>query len=94
MKLDKDVKDMTAGEARQALMRVRRLIRTHKRKKGNARCFHNDTALYNATLPEGSRGSGVMDLSEKEHLKKCARYVRLQQCSANGSCSRRGEANG
>jgi hypothetical protein len=74
------VRSMTWLERGQEIERLRKLIREHKGKKGNARCHHNDKKLYKESLPEGSRGMGVMELSEKEHLRACKRYVRRQQC--------------
>ena len=79
MKLDKDVADMGLGERGQEIMRLRRLIRAHKKKKGNARCWLNDATLYERALPEGSSGAGRMDLPEEVLLKNCQRYIRGQQ---------------
>ena len=70
---------MSHGERGQALARVWALIRTHKRKCNNGRCWQNDIALYKRTV--GTRGSGRMDLPEKVLFRNCKRYIRGQQCS-------------
>lgn len=79
--LDKDIKDMSFGERGRELARVRRLIRTHKAKKNNARCWHNDEQLYARTLPEGSANAGKMILPENILIRNCKHYIRGQQCT-------------
>ncbi len=71
---------MGLAERGRELMRLRRLIRTHKEKEGNARCWLNDVRLYSQTLPEGGGNAGRMDLPEAELLRNCKRYIRGQQC--------------
>ena len=89
MKLDRDVKDMSSGKRAQELMRLRGLIRTHKRKKDNARCWLNDKQLYARALPEGSRGAGRMTLPKEVLLRNCERYIHNQQCSQH-NCTKKG----
>ena len=55
MKLDRDILDMSLGEARRALMRARNLVRTHKKRKDNARCWHGDLQLYDRVLREAAK---------------------------------------
>jgi hypothetical protein len=78
--LDRDVKKMSFGARGRELMRLRRLIRTHKNKRGNARCWHADLELYARTLPENVRNSGQMDLPKDVLLRNCSRYIDRQQC--------------
>jgi hypothetical protein len=84
MKLDRDVKAMSHRARGRELMRLRALIRTHKKKKDNARCWHCDEQLYKRTLPEGSEGAGRMTLSEAVLLRNCKKYIRGQQCTQRG----------
>lgn len=90
MKLDKDIQTMSFKARGQELMRLRSLIRTHKKKRDNARCWHNDETLYAKTLPEGSDGAGKMTLPEEKLLRNCRLYIRGQQCvnrrCSNGEC--------
>ena len=79
MKLDNDVKKMSNAERGQEIQRLRGLIRTHKAKKDNARCWLADIALYDMALPEGSGGAGSMDLPREVLLINCARYIDRQQ---------------
>lgn len=81
MKLDKDVKAMSKSARGQELMRVRRLIRSHKQKRDNARCWLNDERLYDQVLPEKSAGAGKMTLPEEVLLRNCKRYIRRQKCT-------------
>lgn len=81
MKLDQDIKNMSSGQRAKELMRVRVLIRTHKKKKNNARCWINDEVLYDKVLPEGSKNAGRMTLSKDILLQNCARYISGQQCN-------------
>jgi hypothetical protein len=81
VKLDTDVKKMSSGERGQEIARLRKLIRTHKRKRDNARCWHGDEELYARTLPEGSRNAGRMTLPEDVLLRNCRKYIRGQKCS-------------
>ena len=90
MKIDSDIKEMTFAERGQELARLRQLIRTHKKKKDNARCWHNDTQLYDRALPEGSTGAGQMNQPEQILLGNCKKYIRGQQCF-NRDCNRSGE---
>ncbi len=81
MKLYADILDMSAGERGRELMRLRTLIRTHKVKRGNARCWHNDIMLYERALPDRSDGAGRMDLPFAVLISECKRYIRGQQCT-------------
>lgn len=83
MKLDPDIKKMTAGVARQELMRVRELIRTHRDREENSRCWHADEELYGRVLPE-TKLAGRMDGDKNVLLGNCARYIERQQCP--GDC--------
>lgn len=86
MKLDNDIKGMSAGMRGKELQRLRDLIRTHKRKKNNARCWLNDVALYDKALPEGAGGAGRMELPREVLLVQCDHYIRGQQrCSKPGA---------
>ncbi len=85
MKLDYDLKEMTVGELRRLIMKMRQAVRRHRDADENARCWHNDLELYEKILPE-SKPAGKMTQSEKELLKNCKRYIRRQQCSLRG-CS-------
>jgi hypothetical protein len=80
MKLDDDIKKMSHAKRGKEIARLRRLIRTHKAKKDNARCWHNDEQLYDKTLPEGSANAGKMTLPEDVLLQNCKRYIKRQQC--------------
>ncbi len=86
-KMDADLKAMTPARLRREIMRLRRVLRKHRDADENARCWHNDLALY-AVLPEG-KPPGKMTLPEAVLLKNCRRYIRRQQCQAN-ACSGRG----
>ncbi len=79
MKLDSDIKKMSFGERGKELQRLRNLIRTHKVKKDNARCYMADDELYDKTLPEGGEGAGKMTLPREVLLVQCDRYIRQQQ---------------
>lgn len=83
MKLDSDIKAMNPDRRGQELQRLRGLIRSHKKKRGHARCWKNDENLYDLTLPEGSEGMGRMDLPKDVLMKKCSRYIDNQQCQAH-----------
>lgn len=84
MKLDQDIKEMTFSERGQEIARLRKLIRTHKDKKDNARCWHTDTQLYEKALPEGAKGAGQMNRPELVLLRDCRKYIRGQQCFKRG----------
>ncbi len=80
MRTDKDIAEMSFGERGRELKRIWRLIRTHKRKRDNARCWHNDLQLYEAVLPEGCRGAGRMTLPKEVLLRNCSKYIDRQKC--------------
>ncbi|MBX4200124.1 hypothetical protein KW790_01525 [Candidatus Parcubacteria bacterium] len=80
VELEEDLKCMSKEELAQELMRVRGLIRMHKRMEDNDRCWHNDAVLYDRVLPEGSEGRGRMDLPEGVLMRNCLRYIRGQKC--------------
>ena len=79
MKTDKDILGMSFTERGRELQRLRQLIRTHKKKKDNARCWLNDLTLYKKALPEGQTGAGRMELPKEALLVQCDRYIRGQQ---------------
>ncbi len=79
MALDSDIKKMSHGERGKEIARVRKLIRTHKRKEGNARCWLNDCNLYRAVLPEGGEGAGRMSLPTCVLLGFCKKYIEGQK---------------
>ena len=89
MKLDKDVKRMSKAERGRELQRLRRLIRTHMKRKGNEGCWLADVDLYNQTLPEGAGKAGQMDLPIDELLANCRRYIICQKrhlgCERSGT---------
>lgn len=80
MALDPDIRSMTGGHARRELMRVRQLVRTHRDRREDARCWHADAELYARILPEQSP-PGRMDGDKQRLLVHCARYIDRQQCS-------------
>lgn len=82
MRLDADIKEMSAGSARRELQRLRSIIRRHRGLDENARCWHADLELYAKTLPE-AEPAGKMTLPEKTLLVNCKRYIRRQQCGPN-----------
>ena len=83
---DADVKKMSLGKARQAIMRIRRALRKHRDAHGNARCWHNDVQLYARALPE-AKPAGKMTGSKKVLLRNCSRYIDRQKCTG-AQCSR------
>jgi ATP-dependent DNA ligase len=80
---DVDIAEMAIGELRRELMRVRRIVRTHRDKIDDARCWHNDLQLYASVLPE-EKPPGRMDGQEDKLLRKCKKYIRRQQCVLYG----------
>lgn len=86
MKTERDILGMSFGKRGRELQRLRALIRTHKRKPNNARCWHTDEQLYDRALPEGSKDAGRMTLPEKVLLRKCKQYIRGQQCDMAKTC--------
>jgi hypothetical protein len=80
MNHDKDIAKLSFAERGKELRRIRKLIRTHKHKKDNARCWLNDKKLYDQVLPEGSNGGGRMTLPFETLIGNCRRYIRRQQC--------------
>ena len=79
MALDGDIRKMTHAERGRELQRLRNLIRTHRSKKDNARCWLNDRQLYNKALPEGDQNAGRMLLSFDTLIANCRRYIQGQQ---------------
>lgn len=79
MRLDREIKEMTLGERGRELQRLRMLIRTHKSKSRNGRCWKNDENLYDLALPEGSEGGGRMDLPFDVLIAGCRKYIKGQQ---------------
>jgi hypothetical protein len=75
MKLDRDISEMSFGERGRELQRLRGLIRSHRGKRDNGRCWMNDIGLYKRTLPEGARGAGTMLLPLNTLLVNCKRYI-------------------
>lgn len=82
---DADVKQMTIGQLRREVMKLRRKIRWHRDLQENARCWHNDLKLYEV-LPE-QEPAGRMEGDEAALLGNCRRYIRRQQCLKHG-CTR------
>ena len=82
MKQDTDLQSLSPAQLRQTLMRLRHAIRKHRDAEENARCWHNDLALY-AALPE-EKPAGKMRGPEKVLLKNCQQYIRRQQCTMHG----------
>lgn len=89
MKLDKDITEMSSAARGHELMRIRSLIRTHKKKRNNGRCWHNDIQLYDRTLPEGCKEAGKMTLPFHVLIRNCRKYIRGQQCTLHG-CKKKG----
>jgi hypothetical protein len=79
---DEDIKGMSPAELRREAMRLRDAIRKHRDAEENARCWHNDLALY-GVLPE-NEPPGRMDGPEEVLLRNCRRYIRRQQCDGSG----------
>ena len=75
---DADLEAMAPAELKREAARLRKAVRKHRDAVNNARCWHNDLALYGA-LPEGS-APGKMTDPEEVLLRNCARYIRRQQC--------------
>jgi hypothetical protein len=73
-KLDKDISAMTPGGCAQELMRVRQIIRRHKKFRDHERCHYNDDDLYTRTLPEGAVGAGMMSLPLPVLQKGCRHH--------------------
>ncbi|MBA3732903.1 hypothetical protein H0W91_00830 [Patescibacteria group bacterium] len=80
MKLDRDIKEMSLSERGKELQRLRNLLRTHKARENNARCWMADITLYDSALPEGSKGTGQMNLPRETLLRNCANYIDRQKC--------------
>lgn len=94
MRLDPDIKDMTGGQARQELMRARRILRTWRGLENHRRCHHADEEMCNRILPD-KKPLGRMNLPKRVLLNGCARYISRQQCP--DPCpvrERKGEARG
>lgn len=68
----------SSAALRSEIERLRKAIRKHRDAANNARCWHNDLALYGA-LPEGV-APGKMTDPEEVLLRNCRRYIRRQQC--------------
>jgi hypothetical protein len=83
-RMDEDVASMSFAECGREIVRLRQLIRTHKNKDGNGRCWMNDRNPYNKALPEGDKGAGRMD-SPREVLlvncKQCITGQKRRRCS-------------
>ena len=86
MKLDKDIKNMSFSERGKELQRARKLIRTHKARKDNERCWMADVELYNRTLPEKGGEAGKMGLPEEVLIVECRRYIKSQKCDKKARC--------
>lgn len=81
-KQDPELKNMTVGQLRREVMRLRNKIRWHRDRDENQRCHHCDQELY-CVLPE-EKPAGKMTEPEEIILQKCRRYIRLQQCELYG----------
>lgn len=80
-RIDADLKKMSWSELQKEVMKLRRGIRKHRDATENARCWHNDLALY-GLLPE-ERPPGRMLGSEQRLLVNCRRYIRRQRCAVD-----------
>ena len=81
-KQDVDLKNMSIGQLRQAVMRLRNKIRWHRDRDENERCHHCDLELY-GVLPE-EKPPGKMTRSKEILLKNCEKYIDRQQCTLHG----------
>lgn len=81
-KQDTDVRDMSVGELRREVMKLRSKIRWHRDRDENQRCHHCDLELY-GVLPE-EKPPGKMTEPEDVILQKCKSYIRRQQCILHG----------
>jgi len=79
---DSDVKEMTQGQLRREVMKLRDKIRWHRDLDENQRCHHCDLQLYEV-LPE-AKPAGKMTEPEEVILRKCEQYIRRQQCKLHG----------
>ncbi len=77
-KLDAGVERMSLGERGKEIMRLRAIIRTHKKANGNARCWLLDEWLYEQALPEGGRVASPALPSRTIFLGNCERYYNRQ----------------
>jgi hypothetical protein len=86
-KLDVDVREMSEADAKQELMRLRALIRKHRKAEGNARCWLLDEELYEKGLPEGGRQNSpkLPPPPRRTFLKNCERYYDRQHTDARRS---------
>lgn len=88
MKLGPVIKQMTAGQARQELARVRALLRTFFELEDHQKCWRAEQELRNRVFrDEPPKPIGRMHLPKAVLLKGCARYIDRQQCAAG--CSHR-----
>ena len=78
MPQDRDLKKLTPAALRNEVMRLRKALRKHRDADENARCWHNDLALY-GLLPEGKK-PGKLRGPEKVLLRNCLKYIRRQKC--------------
>lgn len=79
---DGDLKDMSIGQLRREVMKLRWMIRWHRDRNENQRCHHCDLELYSVLREE--KHPGKMTGAEDVLLIKCKRYIRQQQCASHG----------
>lgn len=79
MPLDRDVRAMSAGEARQEVMRIRRLAETLAKKSNNDMCWLNIQELCQRILGRPIN-IGKITLPKKAFLKNCGRFYDRQTC--------------
>jgi hypothetical protein len=77
MRIDADLKTMTAGQLRQHIMKIRTRLRSHAKATNNERCWLNDRRLYEL-LPEHPTPQPIT-LQECAFLANCKRYYRRQK---------------
>lgn len=73
MKLDEYARKLSAGQARQEVMRLRRLAETLVKKSNNAMCWMNPRELGECILRKKVRG-GRITISKKEFTGNCGKF--------------------
>lgn len=74
MKIDSDIKDMTPGELKEEVMRLRSAFRKELDHTGNHRCWIN----LMSPLPE-NRNVEPLSMEREDFLKNCCRYYDRNQ---------------
>lgn len=83
MKLDRQIKAMSPGLARQELMRLRRLARTLAKKRNNVRCW-KEVGEICALILRKKVAMGGFHMSKKKFMANCGRYYDLYECQSSG----------